>query len=63
MLYEVFLHELGHLQVIYPKARRNNRRFAGETKAQEFADFWRKSLWSRPLAHPDPTHNPPSLMR
>jgi hypothetical protein len=58
MLYEVFLHELGHLQIVDAMARRNNRRFAGETKAQEFADHWRKRLWAQPFDHPDPVHNP-----
>jgi hypothetical protein len=60
MLYEVFLHELGHLQAVDPKARRPQRRFAGETKAQEFANFWRRKLWSSTFDHPDPVHNPPS---
>ncbi|HEX4142193.1 MAG TPA: hypothetical protein VHY91_01475 [Pirellulales bacterium] len=40
-LYNTFLHELGHLQIIDPKATRLKRRFASETKAQEFADGWR----------------------
>lgn len=60
MLYETFLHELGHLQTIDPKARRPQRRFAGETKAQNFANFWRRKLWSSPFDHQDPVHNPPS---
>jgi hypothetical protein len=61
MLYEVFLHELGHLQIIDPTAKRIKRRFASETKAQEFADYWRAKLWSKPFDHPDPIHNPPTL--
>jgi hypothetical protein len=56
----VFLHELGHLQVIDAKARRVQRRFASETKAEEFADEWRARLWSCRFDHPDPVHNPPS---
>jgi len=60
MLYEVLLHELGHLQLVDPRARRPRRRFAHETKAQEFADFWRRKLWSSTFDHPDPVHNPPS---
>jgi hypothetical protein len=46
MLCDVFLHELGHLQIVVPKAKRVRRRFASETKAQEFADYWREKLWS-----------------
>jgi hypothetical protein len=60
MLYDVFLHELGHLQVVDAKARTVRRQFASETKAQEFADEWRARLWSEPFAHPDPIHNPAS---
>ncbi len=33
-LYNTFLHELGHLQIIEPKARSVRRKFAGETKAR-----------------------------
>ncbi len=57
MLYDVFLHELGHLQVVLPKAARLGRKFASETKAQEFADYWREQLWLDRLDHPDPVHN------
>jgi hypothetical protein len=60
MLYDVFLHELGHLQLVDPKARRPRRRFASETRSQEFADCWRRKLWSSRFDHPDPIHNPPS---
>jgi tetratricopeptide (TPR) repeat protein len=59
-LYDTLLHEIGHLQIIYPKAANPNRKFADEPKAEEFADFWRKKLWSRHFDHPDPVHNPPS---
>lgn len=62
MLYDVFLHELGHLQVVVPKARNPRRRFASETKAQQFADNWRKRLWSELCDHIDPIHNPPSQL-
>jgi len=62
MLYDVFLHELGHLQVVDPKAQTERRRFASQTKAQEFADEWRARLWAEPFAHPDPIHNAPSEM-
>ncbi|MBX9789338.1 MAG: hypothetical protein K2Y37_10525 [Pirellulales bacterium] len=57
MLYNTFLHELGHLQIIDAKATRLRRKFASETRAQEFADDWRKTLWNRPFDHPDPVHN------
>jgi hypothetical protein len=59
-LYHVFLHELGHLQVVDSKAKRMRRKFAGETKAQEFADYWRTRLWLNRFDHRDPVHNPPS---
>jgi hypothetical protein len=58
-LYDVFLHELGHLQVIDPAAKNLKRRFASETLAEEFANRWRRSLWSKHFDHPDPIHNPP----
>ena len=57
MLYEVFLHELGHLQIVHEKARVPKRRFAGETCANEFAARWRNHLWSQPFDHSDPIHN------
>jgi hypothetical protein len=60
MLYDVFLHELGHLQIVMPRAKRLRRRFASETKAREFANDWRRRLWSQPFDHDDPVHNPPS---
>ena len=59
-LYDAFLHELGHLQVIQAKATDPERRFAREPKAQNFADYWRGELWAQPFDHPDPVHNPPS---
>jgi lipopolysaccharide biosynthesis regulator YciM len=60
MLYEVFLHELGHLQVIDPEAESTRRKFADETRAEEFAVRWCRELWSKTFDHPDPVHNPPS---
>jgi hypothetical protein len=62
LLYDVFLHELGHLQIVNPKAKVERRRFAGETKAQEFANEWRARLWAELFAHPDPIHNAPSVI-
>jgi hypothetical protein len=60
LLYDVFLHELGHLQVVDEEAKVVRRKFAMETKAQEFAMAWCKRLWSEPFDHPNPVHNPPS---
>jgi Flp pilus assembly protein TadD len=60
ILYEVFLHELGHLQVVNEKAKRMQRKFARETRAQKFAEHWCRELWSQPFDHPDPVHNPPT---
>jgi len=60
LLYRVLLHEIGHHQIVDPSAKSERRKYAGETKAQEFADNWRKQLWSQHFDHPDPVHNPPS---
>jgi hypothetical protein len=60
MLYKTFLHELGHLQVIRDHAKSERRKFAMETRAEQFAQFWRKKLWAAPFIHPDPVHNPPT---
>ena len=59
LLYDVLLHEIGHLQIINPESKTFRRRFADETKAQEFADAWRKKLWKEYFEHPDPVHNAP----
>jgi tetratricopeptide (TPR) repeat protein len=60
MLYDVFLHELGHLQMIDQKAKTRRRQFACETLAQDFAERWCHELWSQPFDHPDPAHNAPT---
>ncbi len=60
MLYNVLLHEIGHLQIINPQSKDFRRKFADERKAQEFADRWRKELWKEHFDHPDPVHNPPT---
>jgi hypothetical protein len=60
MLYDLFLHELGHLQLIDRDARSTRRKFADEKLAQAFAMEWCDRLWSEPFAHPDPVHNPPT---
>jgi hypothetical protein len=59
LLYDVLLHELGHLQVVNEKTKSERLRFAREKCAQEFADRWRRKLWSEHFDHPDPVHNPP----
>jgi hypothetical protein len=60
LLYDVFLHELGHIQAVDEEARNPRRKYASETKAQDFADKWRRQLWLYPFDHPDPVHNPPT---
>jgi hypothetical protein len=60
ILYDVFLHELGHLQLVNEHSRSERLRFAHEKLAQEFAVQWRKRLWSTLFAHSDPVHNRPS---
>ena len=60
LLYDVFLHELGHMQMIDEKRRSERLRFAREKYAQEFADKWRRKLWSIYFEHSDPVHNGPN---
>jgi hypothetical protein len=60
LLYDVLLHEIGHLQIIDEKAKDEYNRFAREGKAQEFAMYWCQRLWSEPFDHSDPVHNPPT---
>lgn len=59
LLYELFLHEVGHLQIVDPSAKTTHRRFASESLAWDFANRWRRTLWSQHFDHPDPVHNPP----
>lgn len=59
MLYNVFLHELGHLQLSDRETRSIRLKFAREKLAQEFAMHWCGELWKEPFSHPDPVHNPP----
>jgi hypothetical protein len=58
-LYDVLLHELGHLQLVNPKSKHWDRKYADEKLAQEFADYWRAELWQTVFEHPDPVHHPP----
>jgi tetratricopeptide (TPR) repeat protein len=60
MLYDVLLHELGHLQIIDQKAKTWRRQFACETLAQDFAESWCRELWAQPFDHPDPVHSAPT---
>jgi hypothetical protein len=59
MLYDVLLHEIGHLQVFDAHRPSRRLRFYREKLAQEFANSWRRRLWSVSFDHPDPVHNPP----
>lgn len=61
MLYDTFLHELGHLQLVDEKTRSQRLRFAREKLAQAFAIRWQRQLWSQWFSHPDPVHNPPGV--
>jgi hypothetical protein len=60
LLYDVFLHELGHLQLLDDRASSDRLQFAREKRAEEFAVEWCAWLWSQPFAHSDPVHNPPT---
>jgi hypothetical protein len=60
ILYDVLLHEIGHNQIIDPKAKSIRRKYAQEKKSDEFATYWRRLLWTNYFDHPDPVHNPPS---
>lgn len=61
LLYDVVLHELGHLQEIHPKKKDWRRRFAGESKAEEFADYWRRCLFAEDnFQHEDLVHFAPT---
>jgi hypothetical protein len=60
MLYHVFLHELGHLQVIDESSPSGRLKFAREKLAESFAVCWCDRLWSEPFIHPDAVHNPPA---
>ncbi len=61
LLYDVFLHELGHLQIVRKNTDNKRKKFALEKLAQEFADYWRQELWATYFNHPDPVHNAPDM--
>jgi hypothetical protein len=58
MLYNVLLHELGHLQLV-DNTRSARLKFAREKLAQNFALRWSNWLWTAQFVHSDPVHNPP----
>lgn len=60
MLYDVLLHELGHLQLVEDNSRSIRLKYAREKLAQSFAMDWCETLWSEPFAHDDIVHNPPA---
>jgi tetratricopeptide (TPR) repeat protein len=60
MLYDVLLHELGHLQIIDPRAKSVRRKFGMETRAEQFAIYWCKQLLAQAFPHEDPAHNAPT---
>jgi tetratricopeptide (TPR) repeat protein len=60
LLYSTLLHELGHLQVVEPRARRNQRKFGSEGFARAFANDVRRELYATWFDHADPVHNPPT---
>ncbi len=60
LLYNTFLRELGHMQLVNAKSKTNRRKYAGERKSYEFAKYWRKKLWGNHFDHPDKAHNPPA---
>ena len=60
LLYDVFLHEVGHLQIIDVKSKSEAKKYAREGKAQEFAMYWYRKLWREPFDHPDSVHNKPT---
>jgi hypothetical protein len=60
LLYNTFLHEVGHLQLVNEMTKSERLRFAGEKYAQEFANRWRRKLWSEHFDHSDPVHNAPA---
>ena len=60
LLYDVLLHELGHLQLVRPDGRRTDRKYAAEPLAKHFARDTRRDMFATNFEHPDPVHNPPS---
>ena len=59
LLYNVLLHELGHIQVV-ERTQKGQWEKAREAKANEFAEYWQARLWSEKFRHPDAVHSPPT---
>lgn len=59
LLYDVLLHELGHLQIVDATRTSERRKFAMEHCASEFALDWRRRLCKNRYDHADPVQNPP----
>lgn len=60
MLYDVFLHELGHLQVVDESKQDERHKFAREARAEEFAALWRGRFFIEKFEHEDPVHRGPT---
>jgi len=60
MLYHVFLHELGHLQLARGNSSSIRLKYAREKLANAFAAEWCERLWSAPFINPDAVHSPPT---
>lgn len=59
ILYDVLLHEIGHLQLIDEGRHSARLKFAHERLAQQFALQWCNRLWSITFHHIDAVHNSP----
>lgn len=60
MLYNVFLHELRHTQIVKPNKKHIWEKTPNEKLANEYSDHWRGTLYSQHFDHPDPVHNLPT---
>lgn len=60
MLYDVFLHELKHTQLLRNSKKRIVDKIPLEKQAEEYAEYWRGELYQHHFDHPDPVHNLPS---
>ncbi|MEN0049701.1 MAG: hypothetical protein AAF806_21755 [Bacteroidota bacterium] len=60
MLYDVFLHELKHTQLLKNGKKRIVDKIPLEKQAEEYAEYWRGELYQQHFDHPDPVHNLPS---
>ena len=60
MLYDVFLHELGHMQLIDENTCSARLKYGHEKLAQAFALQWCRRFRAERFSYPDPVHNPPT---